>query len=170
VARNGGNKTHHYFPSLIDRLRDRPDENLADWDELRDIVMRDLSFLLNARNHPYLDEPEEVEAHPSAARSVLNFGVPDTCGRSMSPEELARFVKSVETAVRRFEPRLKLDSREPVRVVNAADAHSGCVRLQIRGELKSEPIPEWLCIQTDLDFESGRGSVGVASEEEAGHG
>jgi len=31
----------------------------------------------------------------------------------------------------------------------------GKLRLEIRGELKSEPAPEWLCIATEIDIETG---------------
>jgi type VI secretion system protein ImpF len=143
-----------YFPSLLDRLRE-DDGRVADWPQFKSLVLRDLAALLNARC-PLEDLDEDEPTGQAVRGSVVNFGLPDTTGRTLTPQQVQRLAKSIERAIRRYEPRLALDRRNAVRIVASKDKHDdGKLRLEIRGELKSEPAPEWLCIATELNIETG---------------
>src|SRR5262245_50130353 len=69
-------------PSLLDRLsddepgeqREGPWQRFASVKQLRESVVRDLGWLLNCVR---LSSVQDLSAHPYAARSVLNFGLPD---------------------------------------------------------------------------------------------
>jgi predicted component of type VI protein secretion system len=83
----------------------------------------------------------------------VNFGLPDTTGRTLTPAHIEQLVKAVEDAIRKYEPRIRLDRSRPVRATERGEHGRLC--LEIRGELKSEPAPEWLCIETQIDVETG---------------
>jgi len=154
VSRRDGSEL--FFPSLIDRLRE-DDGRAADWSRFKSLVLRDLGRLLNARAPmDDLDGEDEFEGLELVRESVLNFGLPDTTGRTLTPLQVQGYARAIERAVRRFEPRLELDRRSPVRVVPATDDNDdGTLRIEIRGELKTEPAPEWLCIATEINIETG---------------
>jgi len=147
-----------YFPSLLDRLREG-DGRAADWPQFKSLVLRDLAYLLNA--HCPLDrlgETPDADADdtPAVRGSVVNFGLPDTTGRTLTPPQLRELARSIERAIRRYEPRIELDRRNAVRIAPSTEKRDeGKLRLEIRGELKSEPAPEWLCIATEIDIETG---------------
>ena len=72
-------------PSLLDRLTDsdpgdqkeRREDRVIDLRQLREIIQRDLSWLLNTSdNSDLIDE----DRYPHAANSVLNFGVREVAG------------------------------------------------------------------------------------------
>ena len=76
-------------PALLDRLTDEHPELSQDPEDrrgmnkaqLRAAVLRDLGWLLNAVQ-PML--PAEAQAHPLAADSVINFGMPPLSGQLAS--------------------------------------------------------------------------------------
>jgi type VI secretion system protein ImpF len=167
MARRRDEKDILYFPSLLDRLREK-DTLTVDWSRLRELVLRDLTALLNARSYFGADD-ESAEGFEAVQASVVNYGLPDMTGRSLSPAQLRDFTRSVESAIRRYEPRLRLDRQEPVKIVRSDfDEQGGRVSMQIRAELNSEPFPEWLCITTQIDVETGRCAVTAASEQNNG--
>ena len=75
-------------PSLLDRLtddhRDKRSESredrVIDVRRLRDIIQRDLSWLLNANNGETLIDGD---IYPNVRRSVLNYGVREASGALM---------------------------------------------------------------------------------------
>lgn len=76
-------------PSLLDRLTDHAPGELRESDDkkvltkqaLRQAVLRDLGWLLNATGHgPPLDGVQ----FPQATRSVLNYGLPTMSGQFAS--------------------------------------------------------------------------------------
>lgn len=148
-----------FFPSLLDRLRD-DDNRVADWPQFKALVLRDLAHLLNARC-PLEDLDPAADEGPAGVRaSVVNFGLPDTTGRTLTPAQVQQLAVAIERAIRRYEPRLALTKRNAVRIVPSREkGDEGKLRLEIRGELKSEPVPEWLCIATEINIETGACSV-----------
>jgi len=98
----------------------------------------------------------DADDTPAVRGSVVNFGLPDTTGRTLTPPQLRELARSIERAIRRYEPRIELDRRNAVRIAPSTEKRDeGKLRLEIRGELKSEPAPEWLCIATEIDIETG---------------
>ena len=80
------------LPTLLDRLKDDTPFRQADAAQdhtltraqMRDIIQRDLAYLLNTTNHA-----GEIDraTHPAAASSVVNFGVP-AMNNASAPELL----------------------------------------------------------------------------------
>src|SRR5262245_11777442 len=154
-------------PSLLDRLRDdEPKEKLESRDrrvmsmrQLREAVLRDLSWLLNSGCHPLEDE---VYQFPLVAKSTVNYGMPDLTGRTASNVTPTRLEQMVQEAVAAFEPRIMRKTLS-VRAVAVAGHKRGqpgnSLGFEISGELCPLPMPEPLFLRTQLDLETGRCEV-----------
>src|ERR1700759_2576930 len=76
----------HLLPTLLDRLRDdTPQRQTEAFDEfavtraqMRDILQRDLAFLLNTTS---IEDQIDRIRYPEAAASTVNFGVPPLAGQ-----------------------------------------------------------------------------------------
>jgi type VI secretion system protein ImpF len=146
-------------PSLLDRLTDEEPENSAEPRErrvmslrtLREGVMRDLAWLLNTTN---LLSVSNVAALPHVADSVLNFGVPDISGISVSSLDVGKLERGIRQAIWDFEPRL---IRNTVKV-SARGSNGGeqnKLTFEIEADLWAQPYPERMYLKTELDLERG---------------
>jgi len=153
-------------PSLLDRLRDDAPKERQEVRErrvlsmrhLREAVLRDLSWLLNAGCRPLDDELWDF---PLVARSTLNYGMPDLTGKTSSGVTPARLEQMVFEAVTAFEPRI-VRKTLGIRAVQSAkyrDATGNSVGFEITGDLCPLPMPEALFLRTQLDLETGRCEV-----------
>lgn len=151
-------------PALLDRLTDDHPENTQDADDrrvlnknqLRQAVLRDLSWLLNAV------QPlgKQAEGAPYAAESVLNYGLPPMSGQLASKVEVPSVEQALRDAILRFEPRI-LEHSLVVKAVDGGamlDAHN-IIEFEIRGFLWAQPIPLELLLRTQLDLEAGQVKV-----------
>ncbi|MHC6226202.1 type VI secretion system baseplate subunit TssE [Pseudomonas sp. X10] len=148
-------------PSLLDRLSDDAREQTQELREqrvlsmrnLRRAVLRDLGWLLNSTN---LGSVQELGGYPLARRSVLNFGLPDLSGKTITgldPQALARRIHQV---IEDFEPRILRDSiRVTLLPVVSEQGSPNQVAFEIHGELWGQPLPERLYLKTELDLEAG---------------
>lgn len=151
-------------PSLLDRLTDRApdtrsesrDHRVLSMQKLRAAVLRDLAWLLSTGQ---LETTDDLERYPEVARSVLNFGMPDITGLSISGVDTAGLEKAVRDAIIKFEPRI---SANTVRVTVAKDDRlmsRNSLVFNIEGQLWAEPTPMALYLKTELDLETGDVSV-----------
>lgn len=148
-------------PALLDRLTDHDptrkvegrDERVLSRAQLRASVLRDLSWLFNSTN---LASTVDLSAHPLAAQSTLNYGLPALAGNAVAGLEFAEVEQILKDAILRFEPRI-LPQTLTVRGIPAKDAmgHHNILSLEITGELWAQPYPVELLIKTDMDLESG---------------
>jgi type VI secretion system protein ImpF len=124
--------------------------------KLRAAVLRDLAWLLSTGQ---LETTDDLERYPEVARSVLNFGMPDITGLSISGVDTAGLEKAVRDAIIKFEPRI---SANTVRVTVAKDDRvmsRNSLVFNIEGQLWAEPTPMALYLKTELDLETGDVSV-----------
>jgi type VI secretion system protein ImpF len=154
-------------PSLLDRLRDDAprdkqesrDRRVMSMRQLREAVLRDLSWLLNAGCHPLDDE---IYDFPLVAKSTVNFGMPDLTGRTASTITADRLEHMVLESVATFEPRIMRRTLGVKAVSIRAgrkDVAGNTVGFEITGELCPLPMPEPLFLRTQLDLETGRCEV-----------
>lgn len=153
--------TDRLQPSLLDRLTDDEprarqesrDRRVMTMRALRDAVLRDLSWLLNAGSRPLSDE---LWSYPLVARSVINFGMPDLAGLTSTSVSGEKLEEMVLAAIRAFEPRV-VSRTLGVRSVEASE-HDGqaVISLEIEGDILPLPMPEALLVRTSLDLETGR--------------
>lgn len=150
-------------PSLLDRLTDdapaRRDEASSAWiidvTRLREIIQRDLHWLLNTTN---FGAQLSAESHPHAANSVMNYGISDVSGSVATNVRAAEIRAAIRTAIERFEPRLLPGSLE-VSLREEGDARGALVSFDIRAELWAEPVPLDLYLRTQLDVTTGQVTV-----------
>ena len=149
-------------PSLLDRLIDDDPTRTHETDDkrtltkqaLRQAVLRDLSWLLNATGH---GPPMEGKQFPNACRSVLNFGVPTMSGQFASTMQRASMEQTLRQAIVNFEPRILPRTLEVEVVLDgyAMDSHNQA-GLTIRGMLWAQPVPLEFLMGSRIDLEEGR--------------
>jgi type VI secretion system protein ImpF len=147
-------------PCLLDRLTDdEPEEKNESRDRritslrrYKNAVLRDLTMLLNSRTHPIGDDIYEFS---EAVRSVLNFGIPDVCGATISAISPGEFEAQVKQAILHFEPRISR-KQFSVHMVSPLDSqYIRTISFEIEGELWAQPIPDHLYVKTEVDIETG---------------
>jgi len=147
-------------PALLDRLTDDEPEHRKESREkrvvsmrrLRESVLRDLGWLLNASR---LDSLQSLEAYPNAAHSVLNYGIPDMTGLTASGIDVTAIERAVRQAIWDFEPRIL---RQTVRVrvgVDPQRMRHNTLTFDIEGQLWAQPVPLQIFLKTELDLELG---------------
>jgi len=148
-------------PALLDRLIDEaPDEKheansgrILDKERLRAAVLRDLAWLFNCAR-PGVGAG--LQGYQHVQRSVLNFGLPAMAGETASTLDLMGVERGIMQAILDFEPRIVPSSLQ-VRALESdsmLDQHN-IVRIEIRGDLWSHPVPLELCLRTEVDLETG---------------
>lgn len=147
-------------PCLLDRLSDDEpevrkesrDQRVVSLRRYKRAVLRDLEMLLNSKRHPLDDN---IYDFGEAARSVLNYGIPDLCGTTISAISPSEFEAQVKQAILYFEPRI-LSKLLSVRVVSPLNAENvRTIIFEIEGELWAQPLPDRLFVKTEVDLETG---------------
>jgi type VI secretion system protein ImpF len=139
----------------LDRLLDlqpesREEAPLNSWEQLREFktsLCRDLSALLNTRRAEQDFDP----AYEEATDSLLSFGITDFTSYNLkSGDEQEQVRRSIERAIRRFEPRLarvsaSIEEPDPLRPV---------LQFQIEALLRIGPAAESVVFDVSLHRES----------------
>ncbi|WP_413205839.1 type VI secretion system baseplate subunit TssE [Rhodospirillum sp. A1_3_36] len=146
-------------PSLLDRLTDNAPDNgtdsaasrTIDLAHLREIVQRDLSWLLNTAN---IETEHDLEFYPHVARSVVNYGLPGLSGSIRTRSRVLAIQRSIHSAIETFEPRILPGTLEVT--IRADEASTGTlISFDIRGELWADPVPVDFYLRTALDVTTG---------------
>ena len=120
--------------------------------ELRKLVGADLSALFNTVN---LEAAEDLSTAPEVRRSILNFGIPDLARLTIDESAVNDVAKSIETALRDFEPRVARGSVKARRDTKA-DGEALRVRFLVDAELRVEPIVAPLQFVAEIEVDSGK--------------
>jgi type VI secretion system protein ImpF len=151
--------TERLQPSLLDRLTDEEpanpnegrDARVIDVRRLREIIQRDLGWLLNTTNN---DAWIDAARHPLAARSVLNYGVHDVAGDFAAKDKALSIRKSIISCIETFEPRIRRGSIEVD--MRSPDANrTTVINFDIRADMWAEPIPIELYLRSSVDLTTG---------------
>jgi type VI secretion system protein ImpF len=150
----------HLQPSLLDRLTDHePDQRQESRDkrvlslqQLRQCVLRDLSWLLNSSA---LDTVEDLEPYPFAAHSVINYGMPDLAGQTASGVDIPAMERRIREAIVDFEPRILGDSVKVTLSRQEGNMNHNEVVFEIEGELWAQPVPLHILLKSEFDLEAG---------------
>jgi len=145
-------------PALLDRLTRDGDEagRVMNKSELRQAVLRDLSWLFNAAQ----PHPDWAEQHPNLAGTVLNYGMPALAGQLVSRLDMSRLERVITQTIKSFEPRILADTLS-VHALEPDDmlATHNTVEFEIRGHLWAQPVPLEILLRTKLDLEAGQVDV-----------
>jgi type VI secretion system protein ImpF len=145
--------------SVLDRLVDFEPEVKAEppasrskaLRQVKQALKRDLEWLLNTRR--VLEVPEEL---PLLASSMLAYGLPDFSNVSVkNAGDRHDLTLALETALRRFEPRLE----DVVVSVANASVLERAFRFKIEARLRIDPVPEPISFDTTLQLGSGNFAV-----------
>lgn len=147
-------------PSLLDRLTDANpesgmesrDQRVMSWQRLRDVVRRDLGWLLNC---VHLEASEDLTSWPLVARSTLNYGMPDIAGVPLANVNIEALQKRVRQAILDFEPRLVRGKLSVTVETKQAGMSRNSLIFLIEGEMWAQPVPQSMFMRTELDLESG---------------
>lgn len=147
-------------PSLLDRLTDNDperkqesrDSRVLSPSRLRDCVRRDLAWLFNTT---HLQAMQDLEDYQLAAHSVLNFGMPDMAGRTLSGVNGPMLEQEIRRAILDFEPRLVAKSLRVRLVTDDKRMNHNAMTFDIEAELWAQPLPLRLFLRTAIDLESG---------------
>ncbi|OUS30157.1 type VI secretion protein [Gammaproteobacteria bacterium 45_16_T64] len=140
-------------PSIFDRLLDNePEKKVEDNHDqfqatrsLRESVRRDLEQLFNTRYRitSAKDNPPELEL------SLVNYGLPDLATINLVDEDTRiDFCRSLETTIRRYEPRFKSIK---VHTLGNVENEDRTVRFRIDAVLHADPAPEVIIFDSVLE-------------------
>ena len=140
--------------SILDRLLDDParsatsTSSMGEGQDLRELMLnvgRDLEDLLNTRRRCLPCPP----GYPELQRSLIEYGIPDFTGLNMSlPIEREQTRQAIERAIKSFEPRL---TNVVVTMQPNLDAADRRLRLRISGVLRTEPVPERVVFDSEIE-------------------
>ena len=156
----GGDNQAGITLSILDRLTDlEPDSNVegrtSSWDEMRQFkaaLCRDLAALFNTRRAEQDFDP----SFEQATNSLLTFGIADfTSFNLKNAIEQERVRRSIEHAIRRFEPRL---ARVTV-TLELPDSVSPVLRFQIDGLLRTGSSSQPVLFNATLHHDSRQVAV-----------
>jgi len=148
-------------PVLLDRLTDLAPQSRVESDDsrvmnktqIREAVLRDLSWLLNAvKPMPLLSQ-----TYPLAGESVINYGLPPMSGQLASRIDIPLLERTIKQAILRFEPRVMEDSLDvkALEPSSVLDTHN-VIEFEIRGFMWAQPVPLELLLRTQVDLEAGQ--------------
>ena len=151
--------TDRLQPSILDRLTDdephktseNPSSRVIDIRRLREIIQRDLAWLLNTGN---LDLEIDPERYPNVLRSVVNFGVPDTTGDYSNKRKSDDVREAIRKAVELFEPRL-IDGSLSVVSRTQDEKRESVIVFDIIADMWAEPVPTELYLRSQFDVTTG---------------
>ncbi len=158
-------------PSLLDRLTDDApgkkgeesrQQRVLSLRRLRDCVIRDLTWLLNSGS---LSTVEDLSDYPLVESSVLNYGMPELSGVTVSGLNKHEVERLVRQAIMRFEPRILPNTVKVRAVVSGQTAERNALTFEIAGELWAEPMPERLFLKTQVDLETGSYTVAESTDQ-----
>ncbi len=145
---------------LVPNREESREDRVISSRRLRQMVLRDLAWLLNTG---CMAEIIPLDDYPHVGRSVLNYGVPDMTGVSLSGADLSGIADGIRRAIEQFEPRVRHATVTPLERDESGRLNT--VTFVIEGELWGQPLPEQLYLHTELDLEDASMVV-----REAGNG
>lgn len=146
-------------PSLLDRLTDDAPEHqtesrdarVIDINRLREIIRRDLAWLLNSNN---LGTLIDEDAYPNIAQSTLNYGVGEVSGEYSTKQRAELIRQSMKEAIERFEPRVREGALE-ITLREAEDKNQAVVSFDIVADMWAQPVPLELYLRSEVDLTTG---------------
>ncbi|MBK0327135.1 type VI secretion system baseplate subunit TssE [Rhodobacteraceae bacterium F11138] len=150
-------------PSLLDRLTDHEpgvlqetrESRVIDISRLRDIIQRDLSWLLNTQN---IEHSFDAKAMPNVARSVVNYGLREVAGEFSTQARAEGIRRSIEKSITTHEPRI-IKGTVDVTLSPEEDGGEMTVALIIRADMWAQPLPLELYLRSHVDVTTGEVSV-----------
>jgi type VI secretion system lysozyme-like protein len=126
--------------------------SISSLNDIRECVKRDLDGLLNTRNYT---PQEELDEYPEIKTSVLNYGLPNFMGKTLSGTNIRMLERRLKQSILNFEPRIIRETLRVRLLENELMFDHNALNFEIEGELYAEPVPIHLHLRTQLELESG---------------
>lgn len=147
-------------PALLERLTDgepgacaKPGgRGVLSLEAFRAAVLRDIQHLLNATGACRL--PGFSVASP-AAWSVVNYGMPDLVGKSLSGTAAYSIAQALAASIKRYESRIDGASLSVTPVTDRSGSGGCTLVFLVSGELWWQPRPDRLSFTTEFDLDAG---------------
>ena len=100
---------------------------------------------------------QDLTAYPEVKTSVLNYGVPDLAGKTLTRRVIQTRAREIRDAIRTFEPRMdpkRLDV-EPVAEVEKVNAVTYVIRGNITAAVRAMPVE----FKTDIEVDTASVTV-----------
>ncbi len=120
--------------------------------QLKEGVKRDLVWLMNCCG---LSAGTDLEEYPEVERSVLNFGLPDLTGTTVSNLNVEGLERALRQVLQEFEPRILKNSVHVRLVPDEEKMNHNALVLEIEGLLWAQPTPLQILLKTELDLDTG---------------
>ncbi len=127
-------------------------DSMSSLREIRQCVKRDLDWLLNSHN---FKPQSDLDEYPEIRTSVLNFGLPDLAGITVSSIDRRGMEKLLKQVLLSFEPRIIRRSLRVRLLAEGSMMDHNTLRFEIVGDLVAEPSPIHLHLLTQLELENG---------------
>ena len=145
-------------PSVLDRLMDNEPQRQREavsqrsitTAQLRESVLRDLTWLFNTEN---LEAVHPLGNYPEVAKSVLNYGLPVLSGRTATSLDLIDLEDRIRQIIIEFEPRILPDSLIVRGSHSTDEMTTKALRFELEGNIWALPIPVRFLLQTELDID-----------------
>ncbi len=152
--------TERLQPSLLDRLTDQEptqktegrEYRAIDLSRLREILQRDLSWLLNTNS---LENTLDKSLYPNVINSVLNYGVVEVAGEYSTTEKAEMIRKSINRAITLHEPRI-IPGTANVEIRAEENSNEMLVYFDIHADMWAQPVPIELYLRSNVDLTSGK--------------
>jgi type VI secretion system protein ImpF len=121
---------------------------------LRATVRREIAWLLNTT---HLAAVVDLDPFPHVQTSVLNYGVADLSGKSLTHRLIVQRARDIRTAIRAFEPRIKESTLtvEPVETMERENSVTYVIHGDVTSAVKALPVK----FRTDIEADSAAAIV-----------
>lgn len=120
--------------------------------QLRMSVQRDLAWLFNTVS---LSAVEDLEEFEEVEASVLNYGIPDLAGHTISSVNSRSLESLIRAVILQFEPRILQRSLRVRLILDEEEMSHNAMVFEITGQLWAQPMPLQLFLKTEVDLEDG---------------
>ncbi len=108
--------------------------------------------MLNTTN---LAAGQDLSAYPEVANSVVNYGIPDLSGMTVSGMDVGVLERTLRQAIADFEPRILRHTLSVRLEVNESQMSRNAMTFLIEGELWAQPVPLRLYLKSEIDLDIG---------------
>ncbi|HEY5289705.1 MAG TPA: type VI secretion system baseplate subunit TssE [Caulobacteraceae bacterium] len=116
---------------------------------LRATVMRELNWILNTTS---LESVDDLDPYPEVKTSVLNYGVRDLAGKTLTRSVIQSRAKQIRDAIRAFEPRMDPAQLE-VEAIPAPERENAVtyvIRSDVTSAVQAMPVE----FKTDVELDT----------------
>lgn len=126
-------------------------DSITSKQDIQACVRRDLEWLFNANQY---FPPEELSDLSETIRSVINYGIPDLTGKTITSLDLVQIERALMQAIIDFEPRI-IQKTLSVKVLdNQENRERNMLVFEIDGEIQAKPLPFRLRLRTEFELDS----------------